>query len=115
MLNISFCQALDYCSWTATERERFAMVYETLLSRMVARTRDVDLAQRLLQRNPYEKLSYETLIEAELASGASRRRFVTATARDCRICGARRSRVPSVRTVTLPLRIKNSSNCTACS
>jgi len=102
MLNISFCQALDYCSWTATERERFAMVYETLLSRMVARTRDVDLAQRLLQRNPYEKLSYETLIEGELAAGhrvaalSLLRRAIAAFAElgvlACRRCGRLRCR-----------------------
>ena len=83
----------DYDQWAIEEREAIALVYESLLSKAVATSRDVAAAQRLLARNPYEEETYVALIEAELAAG---RRFSAATlAERCRAALAEIGASPS--------------------
>ena len=59
----------DYGEWASSERERFAALFETALSRMVVATDDVAIARQLLERNPYDERAYATLIDAEIAAG----------------------------------------------
>lgn len=54
--------------WSLVLRERFESMYETALERALELTRDVRLAQRLLDRNPYSELAWSTLIESDLAA-----------------------------------------------
>lgn len=73
----------DYDEWIVEERERAASVYEALLARIVRDTKNVEAAQRLLSRNPYDENAYTSLIESELAGG---RRFAAAALVDrCRL------------------------------
>ena len=62
--------------WAVSERERLAVMYESLLSRSIERSPDVILAQRMIERNPYHEPAYAALIDAELAA----ERYVAATA-----------------------------------
>lgn len=61
----------DYDQWAATKRERFTMLYENVLAKMVAGTRDSEAARKLVARNPYAEEAYSVLIEAELDAGRS--------------------------------------------
>src|SRR5579872_1928015 len=55
----------DYDPWAAAERERLTMLYESVLAKMVATTRDPEAARTLIARNPYAEDAYAALIEAE--------------------------------------------------
>ncbi|HLJ83592.1 MAG TPA: BTAD domain-containing putative transcriptional regulator [Candidatus Eremiobacteraceae bacterium] len=61
----------DYDPWAAAERERLTMLYESVLAKMVATTRDPEAARTLIARNPYAEDAYAALIEAELEAGRS--------------------------------------------
>ncbi len=61
----------DYDEWSVTERERFARLYEGVLSTAVVVARDPEVARRLVARNPYAEEAYAVLIDAELDAGRS--------------------------------------------
>ncbi|GAC1498737.1 MAG: hypothetical protein NVS1B2_21940 [Vulcanimicrobiaceae bacterium] len=62
----------DFDDWTVTVRERLAARYETLLGRVAAGSNDVNAAQLLIGRNPYDEAAYVALAEAELRVGRPR-------------------------------------------
>ena len=57
-----------YEEWAVSERERLAVLYESLLARSLERAPDVAVAQRMIERNPYHEPAYTALIDAELAA-----------------------------------------------
>ena len=54
--------------WAVSERERLAVIYESLLARSLERSPDVAVAQRMIERNPYHEPAYAALVDAELAA-----------------------------------------------
>ena len=54
--------------WAVSERERLAVIYESLLARSLERSSDVAVAQRMIDRNPYHEPAYAALIDAELTA-----------------------------------------------
>jgi len=72
----------DYDSWTVAERERLASLYEGVLSRVLQSSKNPDVAQRLIARNPYDEDAYAAIVESELATG--RRAAAAAWVERCR-------------------------------
>lgn len=60
----------DYDTWASSERERLIRLLETLLGALLAESRSIADAQRLLSLDPYSEAAYAALIEAELQSGS---------------------------------------------
>ncbi|MGZ3499404.1 MAG: ATP-binding protein [Vulcanimicrobiaceae bacterium] len=56
----------NYENWVVGERERISSAYETLLSRVVEQSNNVEAARLLLARNPYDETAYAALIDSEL-------------------------------------------------
>jgi DNA-binding SARP family transcriptional activator len=59
----------DYEEWSVAERARLGTAYESLLANLVRVARNLEAAQLLLTRNPYDEPSYLVLIEADLSAG----------------------------------------------
>jgi DNA-binding SARP family transcriptional activator len=72
----------DYDNWTVVERERLAALYEGSLARALAARSQPAIANKLLERNPYEEAAYAALIDGALAEG--RRLAAVALLRQCR-------------------------------
>ncbi len=61
----------DYEEWSLSQRESLARQYEQLLADLLQSSPDVDVAHRLLSRDPYNEDAYVTLIDAQLESNRS--------------------------------------------
>jgi DNA-binding SARP family transcriptional activator len=59
----------DYDEWSVVQRERISALYERLLSKSLLSAKDPKVAERLIERNPYDEDAFSALIDAELAAG----------------------------------------------
>jgi DNA-binding SARP family transcriptional activator len=73
----------DYDNWTVVERERLAALYEGSLARALAARSQPAIANKLLERNPYEEAAYAALIDGALAEG--RRLAAVQLLKQCRV------------------------------
>ncbi len=72
----------DYDEWVVVERERLAVLYETVLARAVRTSNDTVAARRLIARSTYDEQAYAAVIEEELRAG--RRSLAASWVERCR-------------------------------